>query len=199
MQSGILRHLAGCRHPDPVAIEPAAPVPHHPGRIVGVAPLDRPQRLGEGGHHLLVTDQEFVDRRQVIRLGHHGRGEPVLQTRTAGQVGDQRRGQQPAVLDDVDPPIREPALVTQPVNVELDVLARIPTGDEVHCQGVGRQLVTEGARRGHETLRHHLAAEGTHRVLAGMAAGEGILIDPGQVEDSQQLVEIGFRHSVASR
>ena len=55
----------------------------------------------------------------------------MLEAAPAVDEGDHRRGQQFTVLHDIDPAVGEAAFVTQPDDVELEILRRVTAGDEV--------------------------------------------------------------------
>ena len=104
----------------------------------------------------------------------------MFQPVSAGQIGHQRGGQQFPVLHRVNPTIGEPALVAQPVDMELDVAGRIAACDEVDRQGARWKVVRKSATGGREGLGHQLPAEGADRILPRMTAGEDVLARPAQ-------------------
>ena len=193
MQRLVLGHATGGLQPDPVAVETLALVSHHPRRVVDIAPFDRPQRVDETGHDPLVADQNFIDRRQRERFWNIRGGVAVFEaTLAAGQIRHQSGGQQGVTLPGVHPPVGEPALVTQPDDMELDIDGGITAGDEMHRQRAGRQVMFQGAGGSHECLRHQLAAERPNRIFARMAADEDVVTDRVKLKDVQQFVEIGL-------
>ena len=149
------------------------------------------QRVDEVRDGLLVAAQQLLDRRQRLRVGDIGRLDVVLETAAAGQVGDQRRRQQRAVLHHVDAAVGEAALVAQPDDVEFDVLVGVAAVDEVHRQRAGRQIARCGVR---------LAATNDCAIICPPNVRSGFLLgcDPTktssshlvQVEHRQQLVEV---------
>ena len=189
-----LRHRPVGLEPHPVVTEPFALVPHHPGRVVGVPPFDRPQRLDELRHRLLVAGEQIVDLGQRQRIWHHGCVDSVFEAAAAVDERDHRRGQQHAVLHDVDPAVGEPAFVAQPHDAEFEVLLGVAARDEVRRHGSGRAIPDQGPARRHEGLRHHLPAERAGRVLARVGSDERVVVDPDEAENRQQLFEVAYRH-----
>ena len=114
----------------------------------------------------------------------------MLEAATAVHVRDHRRGQQFAVLHDVDTAVGEAPLVAQRNHVEFQILRGIAAGDEVRRQRARRQVVIERAAGGDERLGHHLPAERADRVLARMRADERVVVDAIEVEYRQQLFEV---------
>ena len=131
VQHRVVGHGSFGLHPDPVVGQLLPLVAHHPGRIVGVTPVDRPQRVDEMRHDVLVPAQKFVNRGHRLGVGQLRRFDAVLDATTAGQIGDHRRGQQLAVLHHVDPAVGEAAFVAQPHHVELEVFFGVAARDEV--------------------------------------------------------------------
>ena len=130
-------------------------------------------------HRLLVAAKQVVNLGQGQRVWHLGRLDPVLEPAPAVDEGDHRRGQQFTVLHDIDPAVGEAAFVTQPDHVELEILRRVPAGDEVRRKRPWRAIAGQGAAGRDEGLRHHLTAERAGRVLAGVGSDERVVVDRG--------------------
>ncbi|BBY53677.1 hypothetical protein MKOR_09280 [Mycolicibacillus koreensis] len=113
---------------------------------------------------------------------------------TAGQIADQRRRQQPAVLVGVDAAVGEAPLVAQSNYLELDVLVDVAAVDEMHRQRTGRQVAFQGATAGHKRLGHQLTPERAWRILTRVGAGESVGVDTGEVEKRQQFGEVAAGH-----
>ena len=143
-------------------------------------------------HHVFVAAQQLIQRRHLRRVAEFGRRHRVLESAATRQVGHHGSGDQLTLLHDIDAPVGEAALIAQPRHVELQVDVRVAAGDEVHRHRARWHRMLQGASRGHERLRHHLAAERAYRVLARMNTDEGVLVTLVEIEDRQQFVEVGL-------